>query len=120
MMTFFTVFDIPVFWPILLLYFVALLFLTMKRQIRHMIKHKYVERNAPAAGPRMPRAPVYCTTTTERRLTTQLTPSLPQVRAVELGQGQVQGRSEGRRQELGVMAGSRRRRLSLPLAGLCT
>ena len=44
MMTFFTVFDIPVFWPILLLYFVALLFLTMKRQIRHMIKHKYVER----------------------------------------------------------------------------
>lgn len=41
-MTFFRVFDIPVFWPILLLYFIALFVLTMKRQIKHMIKHKYV------------------------------------------------------------------------------
>lgn len=41
-MTFFEVFDIPVFWPILLLYFLALFFITMKRQIRHMIKHRYV------------------------------------------------------------------------------
>lgn len=41
-MTFFSVFDIPVFWPILLLYFFALFFLTMKRQIKHMIKHNYV------------------------------------------------------------------------------
>lgn len=41
-MTFFSIFDIPVFWPILLLYFFALFFLTMKRQIKHMIKHKYV------------------------------------------------------------------------------
>lgn len=41
-MTFFSVFDIPVFWPILLVYFFALFFLTMKRQIKHMIKHKYV------------------------------------------------------------------------------
>jgi len=41
-MTFFEVFDIPVFWPILLIYFFALFFLTMKRQIKHMIKHKYV------------------------------------------------------------------------------
>lgn len=30
------------FWPILLLYFIALFFLTMKRQIKHMIKHRYV------------------------------------------------------------------------------
>ena len=42
MMTFFQVFNIPVFWPILLLYFIALFFLTMKRQIKHMIKYKYI------------------------------------------------------------------------------
>jgi len=41
-LTFFSVFNIPVFWPILLMYFIALFVLTMKRQIKHMIKHKYV------------------------------------------------------------------------------
>lgn len=41
-MTFFKFFDIPVFWPILLIYFVMLFFLTMRRQISHMVKHKYV------------------------------------------------------------------------------
>lgn len=41
-MTFFDVFDVPVFWPILFFYFVVLFTLTMKRQIRHMIKYKYV------------------------------------------------------------------------------
>ncbi len=41
-LTFFSVFDIPVFWPILLMYFLVLFVLTMKRQIRHMIKYKYV------------------------------------------------------------------------------
>jgi hypothetical protein len=41
-MTFFSMFDIPVFWPILLVYFFALFFMTMKRQIMHMYKHKYV------------------------------------------------------------------------------
>lgn len=62
--TFFEVFDIPVFWPILLLYFVALFCLTMKKQIKvlfcetsyyiyehvknvcktfqHMIKYRYI------------------------------------------------------------------------------
>lgn len=30
------------FWPILLVYWVMLFVLTMKRQIRHMIKHGYV------------------------------------------------------------------------------
>jgi Rer1 family len=40
--TFFAVFDVPVFWPILLLYWVVLFVLTMKRQIKHMIKYKYV------------------------------------------------------------------------------
>ncbi|KAG0462545.1 hypothetical protein HPP92_021021 [Vanilla planifolia] len=41
-MTFFSVFDVPVFWPILLCYWIILFFLTMKRQIMHMIKYKYV------------------------------------------------------------------------------
>merc|ERR1712178_634822 len=41
-LTFFNMFNVPVFWPILLLYFIALFVLTMKRQIRHMIKYKYV------------------------------------------------------------------------------
>jgi len=42
LMTFFSMFDIPVFWPILLLYFFVLLAITMKRQIKHMVKHKYI------------------------------------------------------------------------------
>jgi len=41
-MTFFDMFDVPVFWPILLLYFIVLFFITMKNQIKHMIKHRYV------------------------------------------------------------------------------
>jgi hypothetical protein len=41
-MTFFEIFDIPVFWPILLLYFIILFVITMKKQIAHMIKYKYV------------------------------------------------------------------------------
>ena len=32
-MTFFRFFDIPVFWPVLVVYFCVLFFLTMKRQI---------------------------------------------------------------------------------------
>ncbi len=40
--TFFEIFDIPVFWPILVMYFITLFVVTMKRQIRHMIKHRYV------------------------------------------------------------------------------
>ncbi|EST06900.1 Retrieval of early ER protein Rer1 [Kalmanozyma brasiliensis GHG001] len=35
-------FDIPVFWPILLMYFCILFTITMRRQIKHMIRHKYV------------------------------------------------------------------------------
>mmetsp|Transcript_7176 Transcript_7176/g.10832 ORF Transcript_7176/g.10832 Transcript_7176/m.10832 type:complete len:204 (-) Transcript_7176:357-968(-) len=41
-MTFFGIFDVPVFWPILVMYFGVLFFMTMKRQIQHMYKHKYV------------------------------------------------------------------------------
>ena len=38
----FTRFDLPVFWPILLIYFVILFVVTMQNQIRHMIQHNYV------------------------------------------------------------------------------
>ncbi|WWD17247.1 hypothetical protein CI109_101685 [Kwoniella shandongensis] len=34
--------DVPVYWPILVIYFLTLFGLTMRRQIQHMIKYKYV------------------------------------------------------------------------------
>lgn len=40
--TFFSMFDVPVFWPILLFYWLVLFVSTMKRQIMHMIKYRYV------------------------------------------------------------------------------
>jgi len=40
--TFSTAFDVPVYWPILVMYFIVLFVLTMRRQIQHMIKYKYV------------------------------------------------------------------------------
>lgn len=40
--TLFSAFDIPVFWPILLIYFVALTVATLRRQIEHMIKYRYI------------------------------------------------------------------------------
>lgn len=42
LMTCFRIFDLPVFWPILLMYFILLVFITMKDRVRHMIKHQYV------------------------------------------------------------------------------
>lgn len=41
-LSFFSIFDIPVFWPILLMYFIILFTLTMRRQIQHMIKYRYL------------------------------------------------------------------------------
>ena len=38
----FTIFDIPVFWPILLMYFIILFLITMRRQIQHMAKYHYL------------------------------------------------------------------------------
>nr|CAG4638799.1 EOG090X0FVI [Cyclestheria hislopi] len=40
--TFFEVFNVPVFWPILVMYFITLFCITMKRQIKHMIKYRYI------------------------------------------------------------------------------
>ncbi|EYU45180.1 hypothetical protein ABFS82_03G061000 [Erythranthe guttata] len=45
LMTFLSIFDVPVFWPILFFYWFFLFFLTMKRLITHMIKHRYVPFN---------------------------------------------------------------------------
>ncbi|OJA18863.1 hypothetical protein AZE42_05226 [Rhizopogon vesiculosus] len=36
------IFDVPVYWPILVVYFCVLFALTMRRQIQHMIKYKYI------------------------------------------------------------------------------
>ncbi|CAE7874042.1 RER1B [Symbiodinium microadriaticum] len=41
-LTFLPAFDLPVFWPILLAYFIVLVVLTMKDRVRHMFKYKYV------------------------------------------------------------------------------
>eukprot|EP00934_Nitzschia_sp_Nitz4_P005529 Nitzschia sp. Nitz4//scaffold75_size92586//22538//23223//NITZ4_004845-RA/size92586-augustus-gene-0.87-mRNA-1//-1//CDS//3329557675//5519//frame0 len=51
-MTFFPVFDIPVYWPILVIYFFVLVFMTMKRQIMHMYKHNYVPISFGKAKPK--------------------------------------------------------------------
>ncbi|KAI9305120.1 Golgi membrane protein [Cunninghamella echinulata] len=40
--SFFSIFDIPVYWPILLVYFCILFTITMRRQIKHMIKYRYI------------------------------------------------------------------------------
>lgn len=40
--TFFDIFNVPVFWPILVMYFFILFFLTMRRQIEHMVKYRYL------------------------------------------------------------------------------
>lgn len=40
--TFFDALNVPVFWPILVMYFFILFTITMKRQIKHMIKYRYL------------------------------------------------------------------------------
>lgn len=38
------IFNLPVFWPVLVVYWLILVFLTMRRQIQSMIKYRYVMR----------------------------------------------------------------------------
>ncbi|XP_061044939.1 LOW QUALITY PROTEIN: protein RER1-like [Eubalaena glacialis] len=40
--TFFEAFNVRVFWPILVMYFIMLFIITMKRQIKHMIEYRYI------------------------------------------------------------------------------
>ncbi|CUM63251.1 uncharacterized protein PRCAT00000822001 [Priceomyces carsonii] len=41
-LTAWNIFDIPVFWPILLMYFIILFTLTMRKQIQHMMRYNYL------------------------------------------------------------------------------
>lgn len=41
-LTFFPIFDVPVFWPILLIYFVGLFISEVGGRVRHMMKFRYV------------------------------------------------------------------------------
>ena len=41
-LTLFSIFDIPVLWPMLLIYFFILFVLTMRQRLLHMIRYKYV------------------------------------------------------------------------------
>jgi len=36
------IFNLPVFWPVLVVYWLLLVVLTMRRQIQHMLKYRYV------------------------------------------------------------------------------
>ncbi|KAF1348647.1 retrieval of early ER protein Rer1 [Delphinella strobiligena] len=36
------IFNLPVFWPVLVVYWLILVVLTMRRQIQHMLKYRYV------------------------------------------------------------------------------
>jgi hypothetical protein len=38
----FEIFNVPVFWPVLVMYWFMLFILTMRKQIQHMIKYRYV------------------------------------------------------------------------------
>ena len=49
-MTFFSVFNVLVYWPILVLYFILLLVITMQKKIAHMIKHKCVRARGGKRG----------------------------------------------------------------------
>lgn len=44
-LTCFSFTDVPVFWPILLVYFIILFILTMRRQIQHMVRYRYLPFN---------------------------------------------------------------------------
>lgn len=41
-LSFFEFLDLPVFWPILVVYFIVLFSFSMKKQIQHMVKYHYV------------------------------------------------------------------------------
>ena len=43
--TFFEFFNIPVFWPILVMYFIVLFVITMKRQIKVSQRHQHAQKH---------------------------------------------------------------------------
>ena len=38
----FSIFDVPVFWPVLVIYFFLLFLVTMRQRILHMIRYRYI------------------------------------------------------------------------------
>lgn len=69
------IFNLPVFWPVLVVYWLILVFLTMRRQIQSMIKYRYVGMLSRE----------------ESRLACLVLTPVFQVRSMGLWQGQVQG-----------------------------
>ena len=53
-MTLFSIFDIPAYWPILVIYFLVLFVSQFWSRVEHMLKHKYVpwQRNKPKYVPK--------------------------------------------------------------------
>ena len=45
-LTFNEAFNVPVYWPLLLVYFILIFVITMRKQINHMIKYKYLPWDA--------------------------------------------------------------------------
>lgn len=41
-LTLFPLLDIPVYWPILVFYFISLTLLTLRKQVEHMVRYRYV------------------------------------------------------------------------------
>ena len=62
LLTFFSMFNVLVYWPILVLYFLLLLVITMQKKIAHMIKWKCVR------AARLPRLAAACRLTTALHL----------------------------------------------------
>jgi hypothetical protein len=73
LLTFFSMFNVLVYWPILVLYFLLLLVITMQKKIAHMIKWKCVR------AARLPRLAAACRLTTALHLAAQPIPQVPPV-----------------------------------------
>jgi hypothetical protein len=77
------IFNLPVFWPVLVVYWLILVFLTMRRQIQSMIKYRYVylEKEERTVARTCERTREWCADLFTR-----------QICSMGLRQGQVQGR----------------------------
>lgn len=54
------IFNLPVFWPVLVVYWLILVFLTMRRQIQSMIKYRYVGTRSSSVFCRFRHADTMC------------------------------------------------------------
>jgi hypothetical protein len=81
------IFNLPVFWPVLVVYWLILVFLTMRRQIQSMIKYRYVLLE-------------YSYLEADFVWWNGVLTCAPQIRAMGLWKGQVQGRCKVKRTTL--------------------